>query len=328
MEPRNYEDGAAGTPPLVPSTPSTGYPTEGNPQSAIPATKPGAHWFYKIGESLRNVITTAGLTPDDGDLNLVQKAIVKIVGQSNHVVRLDGATFAPAVADGNAVYWDEGNSRYDKAIADATDKQDVVGFADVTNSLVEAFGRSDLFSGLTAGSRYYLSDATAGAITTVAPAEKVMLGLAKSATTLFVDIDPDSSVVAASETEAGVVERSSQAETDNLTDDIRYVSPLKMGFGFSSLLATNGYIVFPSWLGGLIIQWGKEMASASVTKTVTFPIAFPTEIFIATATDGSASGSLYVVGIDILDSVSNKSSMLIRGSSTGLGTFYWTAIGK
>ncbi len=190
MDPHNYESGAAGSPPSAPASPSNGYPTGGDPQTATPATKPGAFWFYKIGESLRNIITTAGLTPDDGDLNLLQKAIVKLVSATNHVVRLEDVTFGPSVSDGDAVYWDSANSRYDRALADGTDKQKMVGFADVTNSLVEAFGRSSLFSGLTAGTKYYLSGSTAGAITTTAPSEKVAVGLAKSATVMFVDIDP------------------------------------------------------------------------------------------------------------------------------------------
>lgn len=190
MDPRNYKSGAAASPPDAPAAPSTGYPTEGNPGSGVPATNPGPFWFYKVGESLRKIITTAGLTPDDGDLNLLQKAIVKLVSATNHVVRLEDVTFGPSVSDGDAVYWDNANSRYDRAIADGTDKQKMVGFADVTNSLVEAFGRSALFSGLTAGTKYYLSGSTAGAITATAPSEKVSVGLAKSATVMFVDIDP------------------------------------------------------------------------------------------------------------------------------------------
>lgn len=190
MEPRNYESGASAAPPAEPGSPSNGYPTSGDPGTGTPATQPGAFWFYKVGESLRNVINSAGLSPSDSDLTLFQQAILKLISASNHVVRLEDVTFAPGVADGDAVYWDNGNSRYDKAIADGTDKQNIVGFADVTNSIIEAFGRSALFSGLTAGVRYYLSGSTAGAITATAPSLRVVVGLAKSAGTLFVDIDP------------------------------------------------------------------------------------------------------------------------------------------
>ena len=75
MDPHNYEAGAAAAPPAEPPNPSVGYPTAGNPATGAPATKPGPYWFYKIGESLRNVITGAGLTPDDGDLTQLSVAI-------------------------------------------------------------------------------------------------------------------------------------------------------------------------------------------------------------------------------------------------------------
>lgn len=76
MEPHNYESGAAGSPPSAPASPSNGYPTGGDPQTATPATKPGAFWFYKVGESLRKIITDAGLTPDDSDLTQLKTAMV------------------------------------------------------------------------------------------------------------------------------------------------------------------------------------------------------------------------------------------------------------
>lgn len=108
-------------------------------------------------------------------------------------------------------------------------------------------------------------------------------------------------VQSASETVAGLVERATQAETDALTDDTRYVSPLKMGFGFSILLATTGYITFPAWLGGLIIQWGNVTVTSSGSgftgTTAIFPLAFPTSIYSLAIshhqlTDNAISGSV------------------------------------
>lgn len=67
MEPRNYLANAGGTPPEAPASPSNGYP-----QSAVPgvseATVPGPHWFFKVGEELRAIITAAGLTPSDANI--------------------------------------------------------------------------------------------------------------------------------------------------------------------------------------------------------------------------------------------------------------------
>lgn len=69
---RVFESGAAGSPPSAPASPSSGYPTAGNPQTATPATKPGPYWYHMLTEEIRAVIVAAGLTPDH--LNLTQLA--------------------------------------------------------------------------------------------------------------------------------------------------------------------------------------------------------------------------------------------------------------
>lgn len=72
---RVYQSGAAASPPSAPASPSSGYPTAGNPQTAVQATKPGAYWYHMITESLLNVITEAGLTPNHADLTLLRQAV-------------------------------------------------------------------------------------------------------------------------------------------------------------------------------------------------------------------------------------------------------------
>lgn len=62
--------------------------------------------------------------------------------------------------------------------------------------------------------------------------------------------------------------------------------------GFAYSLTGNGYIKFPSWLAGLIIQWGSVVSSgtAAGNATATFPIAFPTAVLKVIASvvgDGS-----------------------------------------
>lgn len=190
MDNRRLQSAAAITPPPAEAAPSTGYPSDGDAGAGVPATIPGAAWFHQIGEELRLVITGAGLTPSAADLTQLRQAIQTMIQSGQHAVVIDGATFAPAVAGtGKAVYWDAANTRFDLALADGTAKQNMVGFADVANAKVYAFGDAALFAGLTPGGRYYLDGVTAGAITVTAPTNAVFVGIAKTATEVFVDID-------------------------------------------------------------------------------------------------------------------------------------------
>lgn len=75
------------------------------------------------------------------------------------------------------------------------------------------------------------------------------------------------------------------------------MSAIATAAGFAVSLATNGYIKFPSWLGGLIIQWGTTASIGSSTSsgTITFPVAFPTECvylnFIGTTAASAGSNT-------------------------------------
>lgn len=79
----------------------------------------------------------------------------------------------------------------------------------------------------------------------------------------------------ASETVAGFAKIATQALVNAGSDDSSFVTPKKLRWGFAISATTNGYIAFPSWLGGLIIQWGVTTDIASDSSfTVTFPIQF------------------------------------------------------
>jgi phage-related tail fiber protein len=78
----------------------------------------------------------------------------------------------------------------------------------------------------------------------------------------------------ATEIKLGTAKIATQTQADAGTDDATIVTPKKMRWGFQIQKAINGYIVFPSWLGGLIIQWGNNTVNAADTL-VSFPIQFP-----------------------------------------------------
>lgn len=108
--------------------------------------------------------------------------------------------------------------------------------------------------------------------------------------------------------------------------------------GFSASLTVNGYIKFPSWLGGLIVQWGTgtvttgtAMAASSTYEgqvTVTFPIAFPNSYLVGFANGrdinpGNSEAATFSYG-------STTSALLVVRSSQ-ISTVMvgdWLAIGR
>lgn len=72
---RIYASGASGSAPSVPASPSSGYPTAGNPGAGTPATKPGPYWYHMVMEELMAIITAGGVTPAPGALNQVKQAL-------------------------------------------------------------------------------------------------------------------------------------------------------------------------------------------------------------------------------------------------------------
>lgn len=319
MDNRKWQAAASATPPADEASPSSGYPTDGNPSTPTPATIPGARWFHQVGEEIRAVIAAAGLTPDSTVLTQLRDAIQAMIVGAQKAVIVNGVTFEASVADGEAVRWDSGNSRFDEAIADGTANNRAVGIADVTNSRVYLYGECPLFSGLTPGSRYYLDASTAGAITATAPTDAVQIGIAKSATVLWVDVDA-AGLVDASETVKGVMEIATAAEAQAFTankaiDGAKLAAALQ---GANQSLGGTGYQKLP---GGLILQWGQYTFSSSSTANVTFPIAFPNAVFLAAPWNANTTNLIASSSVTTSGCVMNAPSSITTSG-------YYFALGR
>ncbi|POA45628.1 hypothetical protein C1893_23490 [Pseudomonas sp. MPR-ANC1] len=98
----------------------------------------------------------------------------------------------------------------------------------------------------------------------------------------------------ATEVDQGTARIATQALTDAGADDATIVTPKKLRWGFSIMKGQNGCIAFPSWLGGLVIQWmtsntGQISAGSAETVTAPWPMAFPNACWHAIGSTGQSS---------------------------------------
>ena len=129
----------------------------------------------------------------------------------------------------------------------------------------------------------------------------------------------------ATETVAGIAEICTDAELLAGASDAVVATPLKLRLGFAASFATNGYISFPTWLGGLIIQWGLKNVPLSSTASVAF---LPTFANVYNIQITMASASFDPQAANYVDSVSTSGFNLINKSPSSNANFYWLAIGN
>lgn len=97
--------------------------------------------------------------------------------------------------------------------------------------------------------------------------------------------------------------------------------------GATYSMGASGYVKFPSWMGGLIIQWGSTGGLAGQTGIdVTFPITFPTRCASALAVGvGTTDGG------DVNTALGNVTASGMRIRNTLVDTSaaeYWIAVGN
>ncbi|MDF0730550.1 phage tail protein [Pseudomonas entomophila] len=132
-------------------------------------------------------------------------------------------------------------------------------------------------------------------------------------------------IVPATETRPGIVEIATDAEMQGSVSDEVVATPKKLRKGFAISLAVNGYVVLPSWLGGLVIQWGSTPLSG-VSAALTFPIEFPNALYTLVGTPVGTSTSTGAGGPAISSGTRTGATVYVWG--TGNWTCRWLAIGS
>lgn len=159
---------------------------------------------------------------------------------------------------------------------------------------------------------------------------------AKSMTPLRVFQAIAKKVVQATEAVFSWAKIATQALTDAGVDDATIVTPKKLRWGLSYSLGLNGYVAFPSWLGGWILQWGSVLDGTADATGVPFPMAFPTVVYkVIPVVRGSIVGTSLISAYWDSANTTKRACWVGRrfvnnGGAVGLATqgYDYIAIGK
>lgn len=94
--------------------------------------------------------------------------------------------------------------------------------------------------------------------------------------------------------------------------------------GFAISLAANGYVKFPSWLGGWMVQWGTATTNSSGTVTTVFPLSFPTATLSVVCTRNSVSSTSSTA---LSTGTKSVSQFVAWNSAAATVSFDWFSVG-
>lgn len=136
-------------------------------------------------------------------------------------------------------------------------------------------------------------------------------------------------VPSASEAVAGRAKLSTQTQADAGTDDSTIVTPRKLRNGVQVTASPNGGVKLPSWLGGLVLNWGVSGTIANNSTAVqSYAYPFSTQAFVGFCTkitSGNNIGSVASLG---LNSLTLYNRPVENGGTATANSYYWLAIGK
>lgn len=135
-------------------------------------------------------------------------------------------------------------------------------------------------------------------------------------------------VTQATEAAFGWARVASQAQVNAGLDDATMVTPKKLRFGFQKSLGSTGFIVFPDFLGGFIIQWGSSaIPGGSEGADITLPLAYPSASFGLWSMWSQTGQVISTAPIFMGYFPSNTRYRMITNQSSGNYGITWFSIG-
>lgn len=131
----------------------------------------------------------------------------------------------------------------------------------------------------------------------------------------------------ASEGAAGISAIATQAEVTAITDDTKFVTPKKLGLGFATYQeAGGGYVVFPSWLGRIIVQWGSQTIASNTASTYQLGVSFAS-LFGSVVAGNSYTGTSSQLYAPHANPV-NLNQVILENTNSQPMKIYFIAIGR
>lgn len=129
---------------------------------------------------------------------------------------------------------------------------------------------------------------------------------------------------AAQEATPGILKLATLSAVQLGAETLSAVTPKNLRAGFFISLSANGYIVFPTWMGSFMFQWGRYSLAAPVASSVVvnFPIPFGTVLHAWTGVDGASNDQIGTLGITATGMTVSKGS-----ADAAPRTGSWFAIG-
>lgn len=262
--------------------------SQGQPGTGISATIITVEWLNALQRELVAVLTGAGLAVTPADDSQLYKAIQALMTAGTTWAKLGGK---PTTVAGYGLTDAYTKAQVDTAVNAKAAKATTLGGYGIADAYTAAqvdtaLGTKAAKATTIAG--YGITDAYTKAQVDISLSGKANNGSTLSAygitdaytkTATYSRLEVDDMVAQSTETRQGTAKIASQVLVDTGADDTTFVTPKKLRLGVSFSFGANGYFVFPSWLGGWIIQWGSVVDGVADAFNTPFPVAFTTGVF-------------------------------------------------